>query len=81
MSEHDKQMEQLKIIEGLQHKILKSINFHDPSEVLTMKMIVKQYHVSRPTIHKHMNSGMLKFHKIGRGNRFYRGDVDQWLKK
>jgi len=81
MSEHQETMSQLKIIEAQNHKILKSINYKDPSEVLTISMVSEQYHVSKPTIHNNMNSGLLNFHKIGSSTSFYRSEVDQWLKK
>jgi len=81
MSEHQELMEGIKIIEALQHKILNSINYKDPAEVLTISMIAEQYHVSKAAIHNNMNQGLLKFHKIGSSTRFYRSEVDQWLKK
>lgn len=81
MSDHKEVIERLNIIEALQHKILKSINTTDPNEVLTRQMIADQYHVSKGTLHNNMNSGLLMFHKIGSATRFYRSDVDQWMKK
>lgn len=81
MGEHVEVMSQLKIIEAQNHKILKSINHTDPNEVLTINMVSKQYHVSKKTIHNHMNKGLLRFHKIGSSTKFYRNDVDEWMKK
>lgn len=79
MKEHDETIERLKIIEGLQHKILDKLNDGDPEEVLTRKEVSKRYKVSLGTIHNAMNNGDLMYYKKGSRTFYKKAEVDDWF--
>lgn len=71
----------LDIIEMQLVKITKHLEMPQRPMKLTRKMIKEEFNISYGTIHNHMNSGELKYFKVGASTRFHRKDVEEWIKR
>ena len=51
-----------------------------PSPLMSRREACEYLGVSFPTLHAMMNSGALRYEKVGRATRFHRSDVEKVLK-
>jgi excisionase family DNA binding protein len=49
-------------------------------ELLTIAQVLKILHVSRTTLYRHLQTGKLKYLKVGRRVLFEKAAVEAWLK-
>jgi len=50
-------------------------------EILITKEVMEYLKVTRPTVFKLIKEGKLKASKVGRDYRFYKSDIDKFLKE